>query len=60
VESILNRDQLDQEIKRSQYQLNIAKKSVNNRQNAYIVIMLLNAYVVLPFSWANRFKIRLS
>jgi len=60
VESILNRDQLDQEIKRSQYQLNIAKKSVYNRQNAYIVIMLLNAYVVLPFSRANRFKIRLS
>jgi hypothetical protein len=60
VESILNRDQLDQEIKRSQYQLNIAKKSVNNRQNADIVIMLLDAYVVLPFSRANRFEIRLS
>jgi len=60
VESILNHDQLDQEIKRSQYQLNVAKKSVNNRQNAYVVIMLPNAYVVLPFSRANRFKIRLS
>ncbi len=60
MESILNRDQLDQEIKRSQYQLNIAKKSVNNRQNADIVIMLFDAYVVLPFSRANRFKIRLS
>ncbi len=60
MQSILNRDQLDQEIKRSQYQLNIAKKSVNNRQNADIVIMLFDAYVVLPFSRANRFKIRLS
>ena len=60
MESILNRDQLDQEIKRSQYQLNIAKKSVNNRQNADIVIMLFDAYVDLPFSRANRFKIRLS